>query len=140
MTEFKETVTKSKDEGVDANTGAQVQQQTRKVSTEVTADSKSIAGNVVWYILGFIEILLAFRFVLKLLGANPDSGFVNLIYTITGILTAPFDNIFGVTTAKSGDVKSVFEPSILVALAVYALVAWGIVKLLHVNHTNTDAS
>jgi len=135
MTEFKETVTKSKDEGID-RTGAQVQQQTRKVNTEVTADGKSIAGNVVWYILGVIEILLAFKFVLKLLSASPSSGFVDFIYTVTGILTAPFDSIFGVTTTTSGDVRSVFEPSILVAIAVYALVAWGIVKLINLDRTD----
>jgi|SRR5687767_6915521 len=136
MAEFKETVTKSKDEGVDS-TGAQVQQQTRKVNTEVKADSKSVVGNIVWYILGVIEILLAFRFVLKVLGANPESGFVDFIYTLTGILTGPFDSIFGVASTKSGDIKSVFEPSILVAMAVYALVAWGIVKLINVNRTDS---
>ncbi|MET1033608.1 MAG: hypothetical protein ABWX94_03850, partial [Candidatus Saccharimonadales bacterium] len=112
MTEFKETVTTSKDQGVDS-TGAQVQQQTRKVDTNVRADNKSTAANVVWYILGIIEILLGFRFVLKLFGANPESGFVDFVYTTSGILTAPFDNIFGVTSAKSGEVQSVFEPSIL---------------------------
>jgi hypothetical protein len=135
MAEFKETVTQSKDEGVD-QTGAQVQQKTRKVNTEVTADGKSVAGNVVWYIFGFIEILLAFRFALKLLGANPNNGFVDLVYTVTGILTAPFDSIFGVKSATSGDIQSVFEPSILVAMLVYALVAWGIVKLINLNRTD----
>lgn len=78
-------------------------------------------------------ILLAFRFVMKLLGANPDSGFVNFIYAITNLLTAPFDNIFGVTRASAGEVRSVFEPSILVAGAVYALIGWGIVKISHIN-------
>lgn len=136
MAEFKETITKSKDEGVDS-TGRQVQQQTRKVDTESTADGRLIAGKVIWYIFGVIGILLAFRFVLKLLGANPDSGFVDFIYSVSGVLTAPFDSIFGVTSTKSGDVQSVFEPSILVALAVYALVAWGIVKL--VNLSKADA-
>jgi hypothetical protein len=135
MAEFKETVTQSKDEGID-QTGAQVQQKTRKVNTAVTADGKSVAGNVVWYIFGFIEILLAFRFVLKLLGANPNNGFVDLVYTVTGILTAPFDSIFGVKSATSGDIQSVFEPSILVAMLVYALVAWGIVKLINLNRTD----
>jgi hypothetical protein len=133
MTEFKETVTKSNEEGTNKS-GAQVQQQTRKVDTEVTADGKSIAGNVVWYIFGVIGILLGFRFVLKLFGANPESGFVDFIYSVTGVLTAPFDNIFGVTSVD-GDIKSVFEPSILVAIAVYALLAWGIVKLMNVNRT-----
>ena len=133
MAEYKETVTESKDEGVDAATGAEVQQQTRKVSTEQTADTTSTASNAVWYVVGFIEVLLALRFVLKLLGANPESGFVNFIYAITGVLTAPFDTIFGVTSATAGDIQSVFEPSILVAMLVYALIAWGIVKLLNLN-------
>lgn len=135
MAELKETVTTSKDEGVNAN-GAQVQQETRKVNTDVTVDSKSTAANVVWYILGVIEVLLAFRFVLKLLGANPESGFVDFIYNVSGVLTAPFDNIFGVASTKSGEIHSVFEPSILVAMAVYALIAWGVVKLLNVNRAD----
>ena len=132
MPEFKKTVTTSQDEGTNES-GAQVQQETRKVDTKVSGDNKSIATNVVWYIVGFVEILLAFRFVLKLFGANPASGFVDFIYTVTGVLTAPFDNIFGVTKAAAGQVHSVFEPSILVAGVVYALAGWGIVKLLSVN-------
>jgi len=132
MAEFKETVTTSKDQAVN-QTGGQVQQQTRKVNTEVKASGKSTLGNIVWYILGIVEILLAFRFVLKLLGANPNSGFVDFIYSVSGILTAPFDNIFNVASTKSGDIHAVFEPSILVAAAVYALIAWGIVKLVNIN-------
>jgi len=133
MAEIKKTVTTSQDEGV-TDTGADVQQETKKVNTEVSGDSKSTATNAVWYLVGFIEILLAFRFVLKLFGANPASGFVDFVYTITGILTAPFDNIFGVTTPEAGNVESVFEPSILVAAAVYVLLGWGLVKLLDLNH------
>jgi len=133
MAEVKETVTTSKDEGV-TNTGGQVKQETRKVDTQVVGDSQSTAGNVVWYIVGFIEVLLSLRFVLKLLGANPSSGFVDLIYSITDVLTAPFDNIFGVTRPGQGDVvSSVFEPSILVAALVYLLIGWGIVKLINLN-------
>ena len=132
MAEIKKTVTTSQNEGI-SETGAQVSQETRKVGTEVTGDSKSIVTNGVWYLVGFIEVLLAFRFVLKLLGANPSSGFVDFIYALTGILTAPFDNIFGVTKPEAGDVSSVFEPSILVAAVVYALIGWGIVKLLSLN-------
>lgn len=132
MAEFRETVTTSKDEGID-DSGAQVQQQTRKVNTEVATDGKTTAANAVWFILGAIEILIGLRFILKLLGANPNSGFVEFIYSVTGVLTAPFDNIFGVASTQNGEVRSVFEPSILVAAAVYALIAWGIVKLLTLN-------
>lgn len=132
MTEFKETVTTSKNQSVD-QTGAHVQQQTRKIDTEAKGDSKSTVANAVWYILGIIEIILAFRFVLKLFGANPNSGFVNFIYSVSGVLTAPFDNIFNVASVESNEIHSVFEPSILVAAIVYGLLAWGIVKLLNLN-------
>lgn len=137
MAEFKKTVTTSNNRGVDES-GAQVQQQTRKVSTGVKGDSKSTVGNIIWYILGVIEIMLAFRFALKLFGANPSSGFVDFVYNVSGVLTAPFDNIFNVARSKSADVQAVFEPSILVAAAVYALIAWGIIKLININQ-NTDA-
>jgi hypothetical protein len=132
MADIKQTVTRTNESGID-NTGAEVQQQTKRIQTTDTVDSRTTAQNAVWYVLSLIEILLAFRFVLKLLGANPESGFVNFIYSITGVLTAPFDSIFGVTSAESGTIESVFEPSILVAAAVYAVVAWGIVKLITIN-------
>lgn len=133
MSEYKETVTTSRDEGINT-TGAQVKQQTRKVDTSSSIGTKSIAANAVWYIVGAMEVVLAFRFVLKLLGANPNSGFVDFIYRISGVLTAPFDSIFGVTKTVSGTAHSVFEPSIIVAAIVYALIGWGVVKLLDINH------
>ncbi len=133
MPEIKETVTTSQDEGVSA-TGADVQQETRKVNSEVANNGKATAANIVWYVVGLIEILLAFRFALKMFGANPTSGFVNFIYSVTGILTLPFDKIFSVGRPETGDVvRSVFEPSILVAAVVYLLLGWGIVKLLTLN-------
>jgi len=132
MSEFKETVTTSNDQTTDA-AGGEVVQKTKRVSTDASTDSRATAGNVVWYILGVIEILIGMRFVLKILGANPTNGFVDFIYNVSGVLTAPFDTIFGVTTTQGARVQSVFEPSILVAAAVYALLAWGIVKLLNIN-------
>lgn len=132
MVDIKQTVTRTEDTGVDT-TGAEVQQQTKRIQTEAAVDPKTTAQNAVWYVLGFIEILLGFRFVLKLLGANTASGFVDFVYSLTGILTAPFDSIFGVTKPLEGETNSVFEPSILVAAAVYALIAWGIVKLITIN-------
>ena len=133
MPEIKETVTTSQDSGI-SETGAAVQQKTRKINTDVATSGKTTASNIIWYILGLVEVFLAFRFVLKLFGANPSSGFVNFVYSVTDVLTSPFDKIFSVTRPETGDVvRSVFEPSILVAAVVYALIAWGIVKLLNLN-------
>jgi len=84
------------------------------------------ATQAVWYILGLLEILLAFRFVLKLLAANPDAGFSSFIYTITWPFTAPFLAVFSRSTLQG----SIFEWTTLLAMFVYWLIAWGIIKLL----------
>lgn len=97
-----------------------------QVHTEVRAPVEVVTSRLVMYGFGVIEVLIALRFVLRMLGANPDTGFVKFIYGISGIFMAPFNSIFG-TQSVSG---AVFEWSALVAIAVYALVAWGIVALI----------
>src|SRR4029078_3658996 len=54
---------------------------------------------VIWYVVGFIEFLLIFRVFLKLFGANPRSGFTDLIYALSYPFAAPFVNVFGVPNA-----------------------------------------
>lgn len=88
---------------------------------------------LVYFLFGFLEILLAFRFVLKLTGANVASGFVNFIYSLSGIFILPFSGIFSKGYAEGLENTSVFEPATLVALVVYLLVAWGIVKLVKIS-------
>lgn len=121
----------NRDEQLTTEDGTVVTERTQSVNKEV--DSKVTVSNVIWYIYGFIAIILALRFVLKLAGANAGNSFVNLIYSVSGVFSVPFDTIFGVAKATSGNVRSVFEPSILVAIAVYGLIAWGISKLLLLN-------
>lgn len=90
---------------------------------------------VIWYILGVIEVLLVFRVVLKFLGANAFSGFTNFIYAISGLFTLPFAGILG-TSASS---NLIFEWSTLIAMAVYAIVAYGIVALFQlIKPTNPE--
>lgn len=81
---------------------------------------------VVWYVLGVIEVLLAFRLALKALGANSAAGFTNIIYSLTNPITSPFKGILG--TAVSG--VSVIEWSTLIAGIVYVCIAWGLVYLI----------
>ncbi len=86
---------------------------------------------IVWYLLGLLEALLAFRFVLKLMGANPTAGFTNFIYAVTWPFTAPFNAVF-LKTAVQG---SIFEWTTLLAMLVYYLVAFAIVKLFLISKT-----
>jgi hypothetical protein len=80
---------------------------------------------VVWYLFSFIEALLIFRFLLKLIGANPEAIFTNLIYTLSYPFAVPFLYVVR-STQVSG---SVFEWTTLLAMLVYWVVAWGIVRL-----------
>src|SRR5579862_1616229 len=52
-------------------------------------------NKIIWYIFGLVEVLLAFRFVLKALGANSNIGFTSLIYSLTTPLIIPFNGILG---------------------------------------------
>lgn len=87
---------------------------------------------LIYFLFGILEVLLAFRLILKLMGANIASGFVSFVYGLTSIFILPFEGIFRRGYADGIETTSVFEPSTLVAIIVYALVAWGIVKLVHV--------
>ena len=81
---------------------------------------------IVSYLLYLVEFLLGFRFILKLLGANPGAGFTDLIYTLTRPLAGPFLTVVGSTQIEG----SVFEWTTLLAMIVYWMVYIGIVKLL----------
>jgi uncharacterized protein YggT (Ycf19 family) len=81
---------------------------------------------VVWWIVGFIDTLIAIRFVLKLFGANTTAAFVRFMYDLTWPLVAPFHGIFN--TAQQG--RSILEPESLVAIAIYSLIGWGIVSMI----------
>ena len=81
---------------------------------------------IVWYITGLLEALLAFRFILKLLGADPNAGFSSFIYGVSHPFAAPFMNVFGITQVRG----TVLEWTTLLAMLVYWLIAWGIVKML----------
>src|SRR3989344_4331433 len=80
---------------------------------------------IVWYILSIVEVLLAFRFALKLLAANPAAGFSSFIYGITYVFAAPFISVFRITYVEG----SIFEWTKLLAMLVYWVVALGIIKL-----------
>src|SRR3989304_2930907 len=62
----------------------------------VTTETKRVATGtqtieyLIYFFLGVLEVLLAFRLVLKLTGASLASAFVKIIYSLTGIFIMPF--------------------------------------------------
>lgn len=99
----------------------------------VAADDKAqnILTNIIWLITGIILFLLAFRFVLSLLGANTTNAFANFIYDASQPFVAPFFGLFSYNNINYG--VSRFEIYTLVAMAVYAVIAWGLTALININ-------
>jgi YGGT family len=81
---------------------------------------------VIYFIFGAINVLLVIRFVLLLLGANEASPFVSLIYGLSRAFVLPFSGIFPEPTLGG----SVFEWATLVGIAIYALVAYGLARII----------
>jgi uncharacterized protein YggT (Ycf19 family) len=84
------------------------------------------ATQVLWYIIGFIEVLLLFRFTLKLLSANGDAVFTSLIYSASHPFVSPFLSVFRVTSIDG----NIFEWTTLLAMLVYSVIGSGIAQLL----------
>jgi hypothetical protein len=94
--------------------------------------------NVIYMVLAVVDGLIAIRFVLKLLAANPDAGFAQLIYGVTAPLVAPFSGLLGNPASGTGNK---FEVTSLAAMAVYALVAWLLTRIVRlVLHRNVTQS
>ena len=96
----------------------------RSVYREGSYNTRAVQA--VWWIVGFIDVLIGIRFVLKLFGANLTAPFVRFMYDVTWPLVAPFHGIFN--TTQEG--RSILEPESLVAIAIYALIGWGLVSLI----------
>ena len=104
-------------------------------SVNETPEKNLKVTKVVYYILGIFEILFSFRLIFKILGANPDSGFVSFIYAVSGIFMAPFTGIFRSAVTQGIETKSVLEATTIIAMIVYAIVAYGIVRLIGIYKT-----
>ena len=86
---------------------------------------------IVWYILALLEVMLAFRFVLKLTGANSGAGFTSFIYNFTWPFVGPFLAVFPKTVVSG----SIFEWTTLLAMLVYWMIALAIVHLFLMSKT-----
>lgn len=90
----------------------------------VTQEKVRKIGSHIWHILRVVETLPGFRLILKIVGANPSGGFVNLIYSLSNQSTKPF---LGAVSAGVSTTP-VMEGSTLVVIAVYAVVIWLVIE------------
>lgn len=108
-------------------------EKTTQVKDDVaeTEHTTNVADRIIWLVAGIISAILALRFVLALLGANPNNAFANFIYSISRPFIAPFFGLFSYDSTYTGVGR--FELFTLVAIAVYLLLAWLLSKLINVG-------
>lgn len=75
----------------------------------------------------FLVAILIVRFVLALLGANPQNGFASFVYSFTAPLVSPFYNLFSYDHPSLGIAS--FEGYTLVAAAIYGLVTTSLTRI-----------
>lgn len=82
-------------------------------------------GRIILTLGGIVEALIGLRFLLRLLGANPASQFVQWIYDWSTPFVRPFAGIFGQNATVTGPgavTSSVFDWTALIAFIVVGLI------------------
>lgn len=83
---------------------------------------------LVWLLFGILEAMIALRIGLKLIGANPESPIVALIYGFTHLFLFPFEGMTATPSAGS----MVLELSSFFAMVIYALIGWAVERTVWV--------
>jgi len=90
----------------------------------------------IWLLFGGLEALIGIRVILMLIGANPATPFTTLVYQLSELFLWPFRNI----VANPAFQNNVLEITSLIAMIVYPLIGWAIVRLIWVLFYRTPTS
>lgn len=82
----------------------------------------------IWLLFGGLEALIGIRVILMLIGANPASAFVAFVYQLSALFLWPFQNII----ANPAFQNHVLEITSIIAMIVYPIIGWAIVRLIWV--------
>jgi hypothetical protein len=109
-----------------------------RVVEDVGAERVAVTSKLisfVWLLTGMLEMLLGLRFILKLMAANPATPFVDFIYRLSAPFLRPFFGITGTPAANN----MVLEIPTLIAMIVYALLAWIVVRVIRLLMVPTES-
>ena len=103
-----------------------VQEQQRSI--EAANQNFAIARivRIIYFLFGLLEVLLALRIVLHMFSANPGNAFADFIYA----LSSPFTILFSTLFANPAIGTGVLELTTVVAMVVYAILAWVIGRIV----------
>ncbi len=111
-----------------------VVQAQRQVVEDPSAEGRVLVARIsglIWLLFGILEALIFVRVVLKFIAANPTSDFARIIYNLSDVFLAPFSGLIGSPVVGNG----ILEMPALIAMIIYALLAWIIVRLFRLIFT-----
>jgi uncharacterized protein with PQ loop repeat len=100
-----------------------------RVVTDAVQDRRNVAytaTQLIWLLFGILIGMIGLRILLMLIGANPANPFANFVYGFTDIFLWPFVGLTGTPGANG----MVLDVPAIIAIFVYALLAWVIVKIV----------
>lgn len=106
----------------------------REVVEDPSANGRVLVARIsglIWLLFGVIEALIGLRIILKFIAANPTSEFARFLYSLTDVFLAPFAGLVGSPVIGNG----VIEIYSMIAIVVYALLAWLVVRLFRLIFT-----
>ncbi len=83
--------------------------------------------NIVYFLFSALELLLASRLTLHLLGVNADNSFADFIYKLSAPFVALFTSLLKNPTLTG---SAILEVTTIIAMLVWAIVAWLLGRLI----------
>ena len=106
----------------------QLRQEEKRLGTAKRSNIFTWIVNSIFWLAGVVEVLLGMRFFLRLLGANRENSFSQLINNLSAPFIAPFSTLFISPTLGTGDY--IFDVNIVIAIIAYALLSYLAVSLV----------
>ena len=107
----------------------------REVPADEHVGPAVVFARLIYFVFGVVAAFIVLRMLLLMLAANPGNAFVDFVYGVSGFFVAPFYGVFGHTPEFGA---AIFDLSSVVALLVYALVAWALVALVTLSNRTSS--
>lgn len=93
-------------------------------------DFLEVMSGLIWDLMVLLETLLAFRFLLKIAGANATAGLTSLTYGASDPFVRPFSETLMPTPVPGAITPSVFEWPTILAMIAYPIMTWTVLEII----------
>jgi hypothetical protein len=115
------------DRNIEHHQAVNLDEKQRGIAVANQNSSVARVVNIVYFLFGALELLLAVRVILHLVGVNAENGFASFIYGLSAPFVALFASLLQNPTLGT---TAVLEITTIIAMLVWAIVAWLVGRLI----------